>query len=117
MSRSWEELAGLLGEEAALRVCDACGGEQLCVPRKADPHHRLAAAIGDLSSFREMAWRWGGCQIYVPTRSAALRIARNDRIRRCAADGTALRFIAREEGISVRQVRNIVSKGRPGTGG
>ncbi|MYE06692.1 MAG: hypothetical protein F4Y04_05635 [Chloroflexi bacterium] len=107
-SRSWDDLVGLLGEEAALRVVAACGGEQVCVPQKADPDHRLAAAIGDPGLFAEMAWRWGGCQIYVPARSTALRCVRDKRIRRRAADGIALRHIAHDEGLSVRQVRNIL---------
>ena len=97
-------------------MVDACGGEQVHVPRGAGPGHRLAVAVGDPRLFAEMARAWGGCQIYVPTRSAIQGIVRDERIRRRAAEGTVLRLIARDEGVSVRQVRNIVSKGRPGEG-
>ena len=111
MSRSWDELAGLLGEEAAMRVCAAFGGEQVTVPRAARPDHRLASAIGDSHLFEQMAWRWGGCEIYVPEMSALVRTRRNERIRRRKAEGRSAREIAHEEGLSVRQVRNIVSGG------
>ena len=110
--RSWEELRELLGEEAARRVVERFGGEQVTVPRAAHPDHRLASAIGDRRLFEEMSWRWGGCKIYVPEMASALRAIRNERIRERKARGASNREIAREEGLSVRQVRNIVLAGR-----
>ena len=62
MSRSWSDLVGLLGQEAALRVAAAIGGEQVCVPKCADPSHRLAATIGDMALYGRMVWEWGAAR-------------------------------------------------------
>ena len=111
MSRSWRSLVELLGEAAALRLAVECGGDQFCVPRVADPGHRLAAAIGDASLYSRMAREWGGCKIYVPTETSVRRVARDTRIRRRRAEGATTSQIAREEGLSVRQVCNILARG------
>ena len=110
MSRSWRDLVELIGEEAALRLATECGGEQFCVPRAADPGHRLAVAIGDADLHRRMARRWGGCKIYVPTEASVRRVARDTRIRRRRAEGVTTSRIAHEEGLSVRQVCNILTR-------
>ena len=112
MSRSWRALVGLLGEEAALRLATECGGEQFCMPRAADSSHRLAAAIGDASLYERMTRKWGGCKIYVPTEASVRRVARDTRIRKRRAKGATTSRIAREERLSVRQVCNILARGR-----
>ena len=112
MSRSWRDLVELLGEDAAVRLAIECGGEQFCVPRAADPSHRLAAAIRDASLYGRMVGEWGGCKIYVPTEASVRRSARDSRIHRRRAEGATTSVIAREEGLSVRHVCNILARGR-----
>ena len=82
------------------------------MPRAADPSHRLAAAIRDASLYGRMVREWGGCKIYVPTGASVLRAARDSEIRRRRAEGATTSRIAREEGLSVRQVCNILVRGR-----
>ena len=106
--KSWTELRDLLGEEEARKLVELRGGEQVAVPRRADRQHSLLRALGE-AAFRELVWRCGGCRFYVPELSAILRGERNERIRQLRAAGTTAREIARDEALSVRQVRNIVS--------
>ena len=112
MSRSWRALVELLGEEVALRLASEFGGEQFCVPRIADPAHRLSTAIGGESLYGRMTREWGGCKIYVPTEASVRRGARDSRIHRRRAEGATTARIAREEGLSVRQVCNILARRR-----
>ena len=112
MSRSWRDLVELLGEGVALRLASEFGGEQFCVPRIADPAHRLAAAIGDARLYGRITREWGGCKIYVPTEASVRRVARNSRISMRRAEGSTTSRIAREEGLSVRQVCNILARER-----
>ena len=107
--RFWTELRDLLGTLAARRLAERFGGEQVVVPRKPDPEHCLASAIGDVGLYRHLVSQWGGCQVSIPEMSTALREERNHRIRRRRADGAIARQIAHDEGLSVRRVRNMVS--------
>ena len=110
-SRSWAELRELLGEGVAWRVVDRLGGEQVTVPRLLRPGGCLRDAIGDEQLYVRIVNEWGGCQVYIPEMSTIVRADRNERIRGRRAAGASAREIAREEGLSVRQVRNIVSRG------
>ncbi len=109
--KSWTDLVGLLGEEAAHKIVERYGGEQLVVPSKYDPRSRLGRQLGKQPLSLLVRW-WGGCPIYVPTMAAARRAARDERIRRGRAEGALVRDIARSEGLTARRVRGILSPGR-----
>jgi hypothetical protein len=59
------ELARAEGRETAIAFAERFGGQELSVPVRAQPHHRIAKAFGE----RVLAWlvgRHGGEKIVVP---------------------------------------------------
>lgn len=108
--KSWLNLRELLGTADADRLVRAFGGRDVSVPKRPHRDHPLRSVL-DVGPYRRLVFAWGGCRVYVPSRSSAARALRDERIRARRAVGAAVREIANDEGLSERQVRNIVSGG------
>lgn len=108
--KTWSELHDLLGDDGAARMVERFGGRDITIPRRNLRDHPLAAALTPGQLVR-LTFAWAGCRVYIPSRSALGRAQRNRRIRRLRESGDTVRAIADREGLSERQVRNILSGG------
>ena len=107
-----DELLELLGPEGLAALSLARGGRRAYIPRSVRAGHWLVEAVG-LEAANLLAFQFGGCRIDVPLRSDPG--ARNQQILDLRQRGWSSARVARELGLSERQVRNIVSRLMPPT--
>jgi Mor transcription activator family len=104
-----EELADLLGSHrAANALLQAAGGQMLYVPTRLRAETKLARMIGLHATHRLMS-QWAGQQLRLPGLVAKMRFQRDAKIRQ-AAVGTSPDQLARQYGLTVRQIYNILSR-------
>ena len=99
-----EELAELLGPEGAQSLSDARGGQRVRIPKRVPAGHWLEEAVGREAA-DAMAFRFGGCRLYVPRNPLAL--PSRDRIVELLERGWSVPRIARETGRSDRWVWRV----------
>lgn len=99
------ELRRLLGDESAQALGERYGGTYLSVPRHYRADHPLVLLLGADAATR-LIDRFGGTQVYIATSGA--RDRRNDELRRGHQAGASAAELAREHGLSVRQIRRII---------
>ena len=99
------ELRRLLGEECAEALGRRYGGTYLSVPRRYRGDHPLAVLLGADAASR-LIGHYGGLRVYIATYAA--RDRRNDELRRGHQAGTSVAALAREYGMSERQVWRII---------
>ena len=103
------EIKDLIGLTLTLRLVDCYGGLHIKLPvRYADDHilHRLLGA----QAFIKLVDRFGGDMVYVAKADSLLRIQRNIEIATRYDGGTVAHVLARDYGLSVRQVWNILKR-------
>lgn len=111
---AFQDVAGLIGQEAATRLMAVHGGkDQLKVPSRFVPHNRqvsfLMGIIGEEAT-RTLIREYGGDRLYVPS---GARKRMNDRDREIIArydGGAGVNDLARSFGLSARRVRGILVK-------
>lgn len=92
------QIMGVPGREG-LRLC-------IYVPVVATTRHRLAAALG-MADFRRLVSAFGGRVLNLPNCGGVAAKLRNRMICDALVRGRAVEALARETGLTVRQVRNI----------
>lgn len=105
------EIAELVGLDAALKLTAAHGGVRIFIPLKCPPEHAIAATVGDYVAAR-LSNAYGGTYLYVPGVSSILRRRRDAAIVQAYDKGKSATFLARQHGITERQVRAIIAKAR-----
>lgn len=111
LPESLQEVAGLIGLPATMRIIERWGGTRLSVPVRADDAaHPLARVIG-VPAMQQLSERMGGLTLNVPSCALARRRARDAEIRRRYAAGETAAALAREHGITERHVWRIVASG------
>ena len=99
------ELRRLLGDESAQALGERYGGTYLSVPRHYRADHPLVLLLGADAATR-LIDRYGGLRVYIAT--SAARDRRNDELRRGHQAGASVAVLAREYGMSERQVWRII---------
>jgi DNA-binding NarL/FixJ family response regulator len=101
-----EDLAPVIGAEAARKLMTALAGREIYVPRHASGHHPIAVAIGDekAAAFCEY---WHGTRLEFPVTPAKRR-----RILDLSAAGRSNGMIATELMVSERFVRKVLAESR-----
>ena len=100
-----DELAEMLGEEGLQALSAERGGRSAVVPRRIRTGHWIERAVGREAADR-LAFRYGGCRIYIPRGAAQARAARVLALRR---QGRSVAQIAAAEGVSDRWVWKILA--------
>ena len=101
-----DELAELLGPEGLRALSDARGGREARIPKRVPPGHWLERAVGRELAGR-MAWRYGGCRIYIPLRPPPA--GRDRAILELRRQGIGIATIAAEVGLSGHRVQQILA--------
>jgi Mor family transcriptional regulator len=101
------ELVALIGRRAALALCRA--EREIYIPSRTGSRARLLRLIGPGATAKLMT-RWAGRQIQLPTLAAIDRAARDAEIVAQCAAGIPKTRVALTNGLSVRQVRNILAR-------
>lgn len=96
-----------VGYDAALVIIQRWGGTRLYVHAKMTADKPLARAIG-LAKARALAARYGNEEICVPRAARRLIAIRNAAIRAAFGERSAP-ALARQYGLTERQIRNIVT--------
>lgn len=103
-----QEIAELIGLPGTLKLVETYGGVRLYVPKKIDAAHDLSRLIG-LEQATALAEIYGGEDHFdIPRAVAATRAVRDARIRADRADGMTHRELALRNGLTERQIRNIL---------
>lgn len=105
---SYPELADVLGEAAAGRLCARVGGTPLFVPRTPAREKALSALLGEEGMARLCA-AFGGLRVVFPNRR---REPHKPRIIRLLEAGEPPRSIALEIGVTERYVRQLARRVR-----
>ncbi|WP_454887863.1 hypothetical protein [Sphingomonas oryzagri] len=99
-----------VGEEAAALLIDHFGGTSLYVPRRLGDDHPICLALGRQNAEKVAAWA-GGSLFPVPKRDRQRELY--ERVMQAKRDGkVTVAQIAREEGLSERQVYRILRLSR-----
>lgn len=102
-------LAGLIGLSATLRLVEARGGTRIYVPDMASAEHWLARLLG-LTALQQLVAEHARDYIELDRAAAALRAARDRKIVADHAGGTSTATLALENGLTQRQVFNILAR-------
>lgn len=103
-----QDLAELIGLAATLRLVEAYGGVRLYVPKRFDPDHPIVKLIGHALAVLLVEAYGGEDHFDIPRAIAATRAARDARMRRERTLGATHRELALRNGLTERQVRNIL---------
>jgi Mor family transcriptional regulator len=96
------DIVGAIGDEAAAKLVDRFGGQQVYVPRETSGH-AIADAIGQTAA-QKLSAMFGGEVVYIPKG----RRPSETKAAIAAASGTA-RDVAARIGCSVRHVQQVRS--------
>ncbi len=103
------ELIDMIGKRTTMALLRAAGGQLIYVPRKLTANTKLAQMVG-LQATHRMMTRWSGQQIRLPGLAATDRAKRDMVIKRNAAAGQPIDRLAAQNGLTVRQIYNILSR-------
>ena len=105
---SLQAIVELIGLPATLKLVEVYGGVRLWVPKKFDPDHPLVKLLGHAHAAK-LCETYGGDEHFdIPRALAAIRAARNARMRNDRSMGATHRELALRYGLIERQVRNIL---------
>lgn len=97
----------MLGRRTALALCRA--GGLIYVPIKLNPRTRLVRMIG-LQSTAKLQRRWAGMHLNLPKLAAMDRAKRDAEIHKLNEQGVSRHEIARQHGLTMRQIFNIIRR-------
>jgi len=99
-----DEIAEVIGEEAAWRLARHFGGRRLFVPAELRPNHPIAVAIGAAAAARLVE------HFREETLSVPKRVERQRRVHELARRGLTRQRIAEETDYSERQVYRLLAQ-------
>ena len=108
----FEELGAVIGAGAALRLAGWQDGAPVYIPSKPTPDHRLCAILAPddrdagFVLLAHLVAAFGGETVCLPRASDLDYMRRRGEIFRYLRDGVGVRCIAREVGMTERQVQN-----------
>lgn len=108
LPQSLREIVEAAGLPAGVALVEAAGGTRVYVPERITAEHRLAQWLGSAAAERLVA-RFGGETLEVPRCLAAIRAARDQRIRRERSEGAAIAELALQYRLTERQIYNILA--------
>ena len=103
-----QDLVELVGLQVTLTLVEHYGGVRLYVPVKYDPEHVLAKQIGHQAALK-LIEMYRGDRFDIPRAEKAMRAVRDWKIREQYWGGKSQRQLAREYGLTDRQIRNILA--------
>ncbi len=97
-----------------MKLVEKFGGLEIHIPFKASRNHHLTLLLG-----RELAGRltdhYGGCRIYIAKMDHMRKAMRNIDIVTRYQNGTKVRSLAREYGLTERRIFEIIRKNKAST--
>lgn len=108
LPRILQDLAEIIGLAATLRLVEAYGGVRLYVPKRFDPDHPIVKLIGHAPAVLLVEAYGGEAHFDIPRAIAATRAVRDNGIRRDRDFGASHRELALRNGLTERQIRNIL---------
>lgn len=106
MTPVFESVAAIIGEHAALILCERLGGVQVYVPQCPSSGSPLVLAIGHGPAAR-LCDAMAGQYLYLPSRQVTTRARRQQDVIYDLRRGMSVREIAMKHGITTRWVRVI----------
>ena len=110
-----EELVGVVGEAAALRLVSAHGGERVYVPKALTEDHWLIKTMGETAALAlvdHLGIGAGGTQVDLPRGPTGARAQERARLASAIAEGQSANEISRTLGINRRTVFRAKAKTR-----
>lgn len=105
-----QECVEVIGLDAALKLVDRYGGTRVWFPERPEPDHHLVKALGD--SAYALCARFALEWLDIPKCARALRAVRDAAIVEALRQGHTQAEVAREVGLTWRQVANIAARYR-----
>lgn len=103
---SLQAVADIIGAPAALKLAERWGGIRLYIPLAPDEDHDLAKLIG-IEHASRLCEAYAGERIEVPKADCWGRAVRNKLMLEARRKGVSQASLAREHGLTERQVRKI----------
>jgi hypothetical protein len=103
---TFDDLAGVIGFTATLRLAVWYAGQNLYVPAKPDESMHLVRLIG-MPAAQRMSAEWSGERIAVPTMWAYEEDQRNRLVGELLKTGSSVKDIARAMGMTERRIQQI----------
>lgn len=110
MPRLRDELAEILGAEGLRALSAERGGRRALIPRRIPDGHWIERAAGREAA-DALAFRFGGCRIYIPRGPSRDLAARDRRVLDLRRQGLSVSEIALREGLSDRWIFRILKAG------
>lgn len=111
-----QEIVGLIGLQATMRLVERFGGLRIYIPAVATPEHPIAELIG-LDAFGKLCEEYSadghGLRFELPNARRALNAVRNAQIRDEFAASKSVRELAAEHRLTERHVTRIVADMEP----
>lgn len=105
----FEQLAELVGEEKANKLCDQVGGQDMKIPRAGCKFSPFDSLFGKPLA-AEVKAKFGGLVIYIPKQHGNACIARNAAIAAAYAQGATIAGLSERYDLTQRRVRDIVNQ-------
>jgi hypothetical protein len=100
------EIADYCGDQTAMDLLQHYGGGHICVPQRVDAMHQLSQVLGVVAA-TAFCQHFAGEIIQIPKAAKGFRTLRNAEIRRQRKEGKPLFHVARDFGLTERQVLTI----------
>jgi hypothetical protein len=100
------EIAEYCGDQTAMDLLQHYGGGHICVPQQVDALHQLSQVLGPKAA-AVFCQNFAGETIQIPKAAKAFRTLRNTEIRRLRKEREPLFNVARQFGLTERQVLTI----------
>lgn len=101
-----DDLAGIIGFSATVRLAAWFGGMNLYVPATVEPGQKIVTLIGE-SAARRLSEEFGREHIWLPNLSGPLREKRNSEVFHLLVAGNSIREISEKTGLTERRVSQI----------
>lgn len=109
LPESLQAISQTCSHETALALWLNFGGCHLSVPKTPFSLHQLTEVLG-WQAFCQLCANFGGEILSIPKAAAAIRQARNERIKAARAEGVQLSTLARQFDLTERHIMEICSK-------
>lgn len=106
MSKVFNEIADIIGKDAAQELTDRFGGIQLHIPTNPGRDSVISLAIGR-NKAEKLGSIYGGCSIQLPSKQSSAAKLRKNGIERCIRQGMPHREIAINHGVTVQWVYRV----------
>ena len=100
-------IAEVTGRQGAMALVERYGGTLLIVPKRYRAGHPLVLLLG-AEAAAKLIRRFGGTRLYIAKLDVPARARRNDEIIRSYEAGRPVAWLAREYGLSVRRIWEIL---------